>query len=419
MNLRGSLPAVVLMFLAGGAGHADNWPEFRGPTGQGVVAAGKLPVEWSTTKNVVWKQPLAGKAWSSPIIQDGRIYLTTAVQEESNGKKELSLRAISLDAANGKQLWEREVFRYDAAKAPRIHNKASHANPTPLADGERLYVHFGHHGTACLDLNGTVLWRNTELAYRPVHGNGGTPILVDNALIFSCDGGDKQFVVALDRKTGKPLWKTDRKTDVPKKFAFGTPLLIQVKDQKQVISPGAGFVAAYDPKNGKEIWKVRYGEGYSVVPRPVFGHGLVFVSSGFDSPSLLAIRPGGQGDVTDTHVAWRLNKGAPLTPSPLLVGDELYLVSDQGIASCLDAETGKVHWQERVGGNYSASPLVADGKIYFQNEEGVGVVVKAGKKFEQLAKNPLGEPTFASYAVADGALFIRTEKNLYRIETPR
>jgi len=415
VNQRILLVSVALV-ISGTPVKADNWPEFRGPTGQGIVGSAKLPIEWSSTKNVVWKQPIPGKAWSSPIIQEGRVYLTTAVLEEGSGKKELSLRTVCLDASSGKQLWEREVFRLDAAKAPRIHNKASHANPTPLTDGKHLYVHFGHQGTACLDLDGKVLWRSTELAYRPVHGNGGTPVLVDDALIFSCDGGDKQFVAALDRKDGKLLWKSDRKTDAPKKFAFATPLAIQVKDQKQVISQGAGFVAAYDPKNGKEIWKVRYGDGYSVVPRPVFGHGLVFVSSGFDSPSLLAIRPDGQGDVTDSHVAWRLTKGAPLTPSPLLVGDELYLVSDQGIASCLDAKTGKVHWQERVGGNYSASPLVADGKIYVQNEEGTGVVVKVGKKFEQLAKNPLGEPTLASYAAADGALFIRTEKNLYRIE---
>jgi outer membrane protein assembly factor BamB len=406
---------LILLLANATSVRADNWPEFRGPTGQGH-APGKLPIEWSTTKNVVWKQPIPGKGWSSPIVHEGRIYLTTAAIEEDKGKKELSLRALCLDAKTGKQLWEREVFRTDAAKTPKIHSKASQASPTPLTDGERLYVHFGHLGTACLDLDGKVMWKNTELAYRPVHGNGGTPILADDALIFSCDGGDKQFVVALDRKTGKPLWRTDRKTTAFKKFAFSTPLLIQVKDQKQVVSPGAGFVASYDAKTGKEIWKVGYDEGYSVVPRPVFGHGLVFLSSGFDSPSLLAIRPDGKGDVTNSHVAWKLSKGAPLTPSPLLVGDELYLVSDQGIASCLDAKTGMVHWQERIGGAHSASPLFADGKVYFQSEDGVGVVVKAAKKFEQLGKNALGETTYSSYAVADGALFIRTEKNLYRIE---
>jgi outer membrane protein assembly factor BamB len=193
--------------------------------------------------------------------------------------------------------------------------------------------------------------------------------------------------------------------------------LITVKEQKQVVSPGAGAVCAYDPANGKEIWRVNYDDGYSVVPRPVFGHGLVFVCAGFDTPEIFAIHADGKGDVTKTHVAWSTRQGAPLTPSPLLVGTELYLMSDLGIASCLDAKTGKVHWQERIGGGHSASPLYADGKVYFQSEQGVGVVVKAGKQFELIARNNLGERTFASYAAADGALLIRTEKHLYRIQT--
>jgi outer membrane protein assembly factor BamB len=330
--------------------------------------------------------------------------------------KDQSLQALCLDAKTGKRVWETEAFRQEGATAARIHRKNSHASPTPVTDGERLYVHFGHQGTACLDLAGKVLWRNRGLNYKPVHGNGGTPILVDDALIFSCDGSDQQFVVALDKRTGKVRWQTDRKTDSIKKFAFSTPLLIIVKGQPQVVSPGAGMVAAYDPATGKEIWRIRYGQGYSVIPRPVFGHGLVFLSSGFDSPSLLAIRPDGQGDVTATHVAWTLRKGAPLSPSPLLVGDELYIVSDSGVASCLEARTGKVHWQERIGENYSASPLFADGKVYLQSEEGTGVVLKAGKVYEELARNSLDERTLASYAASEGALFLRTEKHLYRIQ---
>ena len=233
--------------------------------------------------------------------------------------------------------------------------------------------------------------------------------------MFSCDGYDQQFVVALDRAKGTVLWKTARNTESLKKFSFSTPLLITVNGKQQIISPGSGAVGAYDPASGREIWRVKY-EGYSVIPRPVFGRGLVFVSSGFESPSLLAIRPDGHGDVTTSHVAWTLRKGAPLTPSPLLVGDELYLVSDPGIASCVDARTGKAHWQERIGGNYSASPLYADGKIYCQDEGGTGVVLKAGKRFEVLARNSLGERTLASYAVSDGAFFIRTENYLYRIQ---
>jgi outer membrane protein assembly factor BamB len=260
-----------------------------------------------------------------------------------------------------------------------------------------------------------VIWKQTDLKYSPVHGNGGSPILVGNALIFSCDGGSDPFVVALDKASGKVLWKVKRDTTAKKNFSFSTPTLIAVNGQQQLITPGSGVVCALDPKTGAELWRCRYGEGYSVIPKPVFGHGMIFLSSGYDKPVLHAIRVDGKGDVTDTHLAWKLEKGAPHTPSPLLVGNEIYLVSDAGIASCLDAKTGTVHWSERVAGNYSASPLLADGKIYLQNETGTGVVLKPGKTFEKLAENPLAEKTLASYAVTDGALFIRTEKHLYRI----
>lgn len=395
--------------------YADNWPEFRGPTGQGLVEAGQLPTEWSPTKNVAWKQAIPGSGWSSPIVQDGRLYLTTAVPKSDGKKPDQSLQALCLDAKTGKLLWQKEVFLQNGATAPGIQSKNSHASPTPLCDGQHLYVHFGHQGTACLDLTGKILWKNTSLTYSPVHGNGGSPLLTDDAVMFSCDGGDKQFVAALARSTGELLWKTERKTEGGKKFAFSTPLLIKVDGEQQIISPGANVVCAYEPKTGKELWRVRY-EGYSTIPRPVFGHGLLFLSSGYDRPTFLAIRPDGKGDVTDSHIAWKLAKGAPHTPSPLLVGDELYLVSDNGVASCIDAKTGNVNWQERLGGNYSASPLFADGKVYFQSEEGVGSVVRAGKKFERLAKNDLGERTLASYAAADGALFIRTATQLYRIQ---
>jgi outer membrane protein assembly factor BamB len=397
------------------AARADDWPQFRGPTGQGVVPAGGVPVEWGPDRNVAWKQPVPGRGWSSPVVCAGRVYLTTAVPVEGSPAGDQSLRALCLDAQTGKTLWDTEVFHTDGAKAPRIHGKNSHASPTPVTDGRRLYVHFGHEGTACLDLDGKVVWRSTELAYQPVHGSGGSPVLVDDALIFSGDGSDRQFLAALDRSSGKVLWRTDRRCAAFKKFSFSTPLAIDVGGRKQVVSPFSDAVCAYDPATGRELWRVRYA-GYSVVPRPVYGHGLVFLSTGYESPSVLAIRPDGRGDVTDTHVAWTLRKGAPHSASPLLAGDELYLVSDGGVASCVDAQTGKVHWQERVGGNYSASPLCAGGRVYFQDEAGTGVVVKAGTRFEVLARNPLDEPSLASYAAADGALFIRTERHLYRIQ---
>lgn len=313
--------------------------------------------------------------------------------------------------------WEKEVFAIPSGKTARIHTKNSQASATPLVIGTRIFVHFGHLGTACLNLDGTVVWKNDTLRYPPVHGNGGSPVLVDEILVFSCDGASEPFVVGLDAGTGKVRWRTPRATTSKKTFSFSTPIVIAVNGQKQVISPGSGVVCAFEPKTGREIWRVRYGEGYSVVPRPVYSpkHNLVFLSSGFDRPSILAIRPDGSGDVTGTHVAWQLTKGAPNTPSPLLVGDELYFVSDAGIASCVDAKTGKVHWQERVGGNYSASPIYADGRIYFQNEEGTCVVVKAARQFEKLSENALGERALASFAAGPKALYIRTAENLYKI----
>ena len=390
---------------------AGNWPEFRGPTGQGIYEGKSLATEWGPERNITWRKTIPGLGWSSPAIVGGKIYLTTAVAEDADQ----SLRVICLDTATGQFNWDKPVFAQDGSTSPRIHGKNSHASPSPIVRNGKVYVHFGHQGTACLDTNGKVLWTNRELKYAPVHGNGGTPALVDGRLIFSCDGASDPFVAALNPADGKLLWKTARSWDSFKKFAFCTPLAIEVDGATQVVLPGSGGVAAYEPKSGVEIWKVAY-DGYSVIPRPVFGHGLVYLSSGYDSPTLLAIRVDGKGAVTNTHVAWSLKRGAPHTPSPLLVGDELYLVSDGGRASCVDAKTGKVHWYESVPGGYSSSPLYANGYVYFQSETGVVTVVKASKQFEVVAKNSLGEKTLASFAACDGAIFLRTDKALYRIE---
>jgi len=406
----------VLGAFAGLAAGAD-WPQFRGPTGQGLVPNGRLPVEWGRTRNIAWKRAIPGAGWSSPVVAGGRVYLTTSLSVQGRPTGDQSLRALALDAKTGELLWDREVFLQSGVSAARISGKSSHANPTPVVDDGRLFVHFGHQGTACLDLAGNLLWRNTSLTYEPVHGNGGSPALVDGALVFNCDGNDRQFVAALDAGTGKLLWKTDRNAHASRGFSFCTPLVITVNRRKQVVSPGSDVVAGYDPACGKEIWRVRY-VGWSVVPRPVFGHGLLFVCIGSESPKLLAIRSGGEGDVTDTHVAWTTQKAVPMTPSLLLIGDDLYMVADNGVASCLDAKTGRGHWRERLGGNYSASPLVADSKIYFVSEEGACTVVKAGKRFQPVARNDLGERTLASPAAADGGLYLRTERHLYRVQAP-
>ena len=394
---------------------AGDWPEFRGPTGQGISTATGLPVEWSATNNVAWKVAVAGAGWSSPAISDGKIFLTTGVDNANGG---VSLRALALDAANGRTLWETEIFSATEASVQPIHAKNSPASPTPIVAGERVYVHFGHHGTACLDRAGKIIWRNNRLRYDPLHGNGGSPVLVDDLLVFNSDGTKDPFVAALDKTTGELAWKTPRHVEVKQHFSFCTPLVITVAGRTQIITPGSGAVSALDPKDGREIWRVRYGQGYSVVPRPVFAHGLLFIATGFNRADLLAIRPDGTGDVTDTHIAWRTTKGAPLTPSVVVVGDELYAVADSGVASCFDAKTGTVHWQEKIEGNYSASPIAAEGRIYFLSEEGVGTVLKASRTFEKIALNKLGERTLASYAVVPGALLVRGEKHLFRIAGP-
>jgi outer membrane protein assembly factor BamB len=396
---------------------ATDWPQFRGPTGDGHAAAKNLPTTWNETTNVAWKTEIPGKGWSSPSLFQNRLYLTTSVPVDAAKPDGLqSLRTLCVDAATGQVVWGVEVFGLDATEVS-IHAKNSHASPTPLVEGDRVYVHFGHYGTACLDLAGRIIWKNDTHGYEPVHGNGGSPVLVDGLLVFSCDGADAPFVVALDAKTGEEKWRFARSSDSAKKFSFSTPAVITVNSQKQLITPGSGVVNALDPATGREIWQARYGEGYSVIPKPIVGHGLLFVATGYNAATVVAIRlEGAKGDVTDTHVAWINKKGAPHTPSLLLVGDELYIVSDKGVASCLDARTGREHWNQRLGGNYSASPIYADGKIYLQSEEGPAIVLKPGTTFTKLADTGFKERTLASYAVGDNALFIRTEQHLWRVQ---
>ena len=403
------------LLLAGKARAAD-WSEFQGGPAQGLAAEGvTLPLKWSAAKNIAWKQLIPGEGWSSPILWKGRLYLTAAVATSDDTKTDRELRTLCIDASSGRALWNQVIFSQNGASAPRIHKKNSHASPTPvIASDEKLYVHFGHQGTACLTLAGKVLWRNKSISYPPVHGNGCSPLVAGDKLFFSCDGARDPFVIALDRHTGKIAWRKERNANAKKKFAFCTATLIEVGGRKQIISPGGDAVMAYDPDTGKELWRVRYN-GYSVVPRPIYGHGLIFLSSGFDRPTFYAIKPTGSGDVTDTHIAWAFTKGAPHTPSPLLVGDEIYLVSDGGIATCLDAKSGEVHWRERICGSCSASPFHADGKIYVVDETGKGVVLHAGKQFKKLAENEIGERTLASCAVGDNAFYLRSVKHLYKV----
>ena len=389
---------------------AEEWPQFRGPTGQGHSAERDLPLDWSESKNVRWKTPLRGRGWSSPVIAGSRVWITTALPDADGA----SLRAISFDVETGAEATNTEVFRLRSANLKNPKN--SHASPTPILEGDRVYVHFGGDGTAAIDAaSGAVVWK-AQFPYASQHGSGGSPVLYKDLLIFSADGHYEAFVVALDKRTGKVKWKTERRK--PFDQAYTTPLVIDARDvggRDQLLSVGAYRTVAYDPLTGKELWLVRYDEGFSNVPRPVYGHGLVFIATGFQQPTLIAVRADGAGDVTNTHVAWSLTRGAPFTPSPLLVGDELYVINDMGILTCVDAKSGKVHWQQRIGGNHSASPIFADGRIYFLSEEGIATVIAPGRTFEKLATNELGGATLASIAVARGSFFVRSHTHLYRI----
>jgi len=396
---------------------AHDWPQFRGPEGQGHSAGVGIATKWNEVQNVTWKTPIPGQGWSSPVISGDRIWLTTALRDGTQ------LKLLGINKTTGKV--EKDLSLFQVATPGKIHSKNGHASPTPVIHGDRIYVHFGSHGTACLDLTGKVIWK-TELVYYQHHGPGSSPILVDKHLIIPCDGFEKpfyegiapipnltdfQFVVALNAETGESVWKKSRDAQ----HSYATPLVITVEGVLQVISPGADRTIAYNPENGEEIWSVRYS-GYSLIPRPVFGNGLVYICTGYNSPTVIAVKPDGMGDVTDTKIEWTYKLNAPNTPSPILVDDTLYFVNDAGIVTCLDAITGKMIWKRRLGGNFSASPIFVDGKLYFLAEEGTMHVLAPGKQYKRLSMNKLNGMTFASPAVSEGALFIRSDKSLYRIE---
>jgi outer membrane protein assembly factor BamB len=402
-----TLPAVLVLCLLGlpSLAAAQDWPEFRGPGGQGHSSERGLPLEWSEARNIIWKSAVPGRGWSSPIVSAGRVWLTTAVEDRG-----ISLRLLAYDVATGREVVNVEVFNVRSGGA--LHPKNNRASPSPIVEGDRVYVHFGTEGTAALTTEGEVLWKE-RFRYESQHGAGGSPILHGDLLIINCDGGSEAFVVALDKRTGKTRWKTSRRQ--PSDQAYTTPLVIRVGDRDQIVSVGAFRAAAYEPASGKEIWRVSYGDGFSNVPRPVYGHGLVYIATGFFQPEIMAVRPDGSGDVSKTHVGWTNRRAAPLTPSPLLVGDELYLVTDAGIASCLDAKTGDILWQQRLNGTFSASPVFADGRIYLLAEDGVATVLAPGRQYRRLATNTLDGATLASMAIAGGSIYVRSATHLYRI----
>lgn len=416
MSIRIQSASLVILGLAVASTSPTlaNWPEFRGPSGDGTAHHANLPTEWSRQQNVDWRAELPGEGWSSPVVIGNRVYLTAAVPQSTTERESgFDLVLLIVDADSGERLRQVTLFR-EGPDASGIHQKNSQASATPVFDGQRLYVHFGHHGTACTTLDGEVIWKNDSLEYRPVHGNGGSPVVVAGKVIFSRDGAETSEITALDASTGELAWQTPRNVEAGKTFSFCTPLVLEEGGLTQVIVPGSNVVQSVAPNTGEELWRVTY-EGYSVVPRPIHHAGLVFVSTGFNRATLLAIDPSGRGDVTETHVRWRAKSGIPKTPSLVGFEDKVAMVSDDGIASGYDVETGKRQWVERIGGDFSASPLLAGNRLYLVSEDGVCTVLDVSGTPSEIAVNDLGERTLASPAVIDGDLLIRTAKALYRV----
>ncbi|MBN1422697.1 MAG: PQQ-binding-like beta-propeller repeat protein [Planctomycetes bacterium] len=410
--------SLALLPSAAPAPAGDDWPEFRGPTGRGHSDAEGLPVAWSPTENVAWKTPIHDRGWSSPVIWKGQVWVTTATKDGHR------MFAVCVDRETGAIVHDIEVFQ--TPEPEHVSPVNSYASPTPAIEAGRVYVHYGTYGTACLDTgSGKILWTRRDLNCDHHEGPGSSPILFGDLLIVHVDGRDVQYVIALEKSTGKTAWKTPRSIDYSPygthaRKAFSTPTVFRSEEagsngRVQMASVGAKAIWGYDPSTGEELWRIRH-EGWSGTPRPVFGCGLVFFVTDYERPELWAVRPDGKGDVTDSHIAWKNTRDMPGQPSFLLVDDLLYVINDRGVASCLEAKTGAVVWRERLGGTYSASPIDAGGRLYFFNRKGKSTVLAAGREFKILATSDLDEEMMASPAVAGKALFIRTEKNLYRIE---
>jgi len=412
-----AMTIVVSHVLAG-----ENWTSYRGPTNQGHADPAHLPLRWSETENVVWKMAIPGKAWSSPVIWGDRIWLTNAPPEGTQ------LSVLCVDKSTGKVILKK---RLRSVPAPQYcHPFNSYASPSPVIEEGRIYVSFGSPYDACLDSKtGAVVWERTDLKCYHFRGAGSSPFLYENLCILHLDGSDYQYVIALDKDTGKTVWKMDRTvgfqdldpaTGAPNREgdfrkAFSTPVIAEANGKPILISLASMALYAYAPRTGKELWRVESIGSHSGSSRPVVGHGLVFSPMGTER-ELWAIRPDGHGVVTDSHVVWKYKRAVPMRSSVLLVDDLLFMVDDGGVGACVEARTGKEVWRQRLGGNYSASPLFANGKVYFFNEDGQSTVIEASRQYNVLATNELDDGFMASPAVSGNALFLRTRTHLYRIE---
>ncbi|MSR59127.1 MAG: quinonprotein alcohol dehydrogenase [Planctomycetaceae bacterium] len=391
----------------------ETWPNFHGPTNDSHSDSTGLPLTWSETENVVWKTPIHDSGWSTPVVWGNQVWLTTATDD---GKKSYG---ICVDRKNGKIIHDLLLFENADPEDTRKYN--SFASPTPVIEEGRVYLHFGSYGTACLDTKtAQVIWQRRDLPCQHYRGPGSSPIVFENLLIVHYDGFDYQYIVALNKLTGQTVWKKDRAVDYGTDNgdimkAFSTPLVFEAAGRTQLVSSTSKATLVFDPRTGDELWRIRY-DGFSTAARPIFGHGLVYINSGFPKGEIFAVRPDGQGDVTETHVVWHERKSLPSKPSSLLIGDAIYSIDDAGVATCLDPKTGESAWAERVGGEFSGSPVYADGRIYAFSHDGKTPVIAPERKYRLLATNQLDGGFRASPAVAGKAFFLRTETHLYRIE---
>ena len=404
----------LLAVLTGPPQAGGNWPEFRGPSGDGHSSITGLPLKWSETENITWKTPVHGEGWSSPVIWGNQIWMTTA---ENKGKE---LYAVCADRRSGKIVHDIKLF--DVAEPGRKNPLNSYASPTPVIEAGRVYVTFGTYGTACLNTEtGKVIWSRRDINCDHDMGPGTSPIAYGSMLIMAMDGCDVQYVIALDRKTGKTVWKTNRGIDYSKvqydaRKAFCTPIVIEVSGQKQLIAPCAHAIIAYNPDTGKELWKISTAPGFSLIPRPLFAHGLIFVVTDCSRPELWAVKPTVKGGKSAATIAWKVRKNAPQRSSLMLVDDLVYGMTHRGVVICIEAKTGKTVWTERIGSAFSASPLYVDGRIYLFNERLGTTVIQPGRTYKELATNSLKGRIMASPAVSGKAIFLRTDTHLYRIE---